>query len=263
MPSPAVAEPAVHDWFVEEREHRRHEGRRGRRHAFEHFDPRRTALVVIDLVPFFVEASPYGKGIVPNVNSLARELRGAGGMVAWVVPGYREPSARDREFLGDDIAEMMARSGGTGGPTARLWPGLRTAAGDLAVEKSATSAFFPGSSTLPDLLEERGVDTVVMAGTVTNVCVEASVRDAATRGLRVILVADACAAMRDQDHNATLHVVYRTFGDVRSTDDVIGLLHPGSSPSRGTSSGAVARATRADDVPQEVIRPGRSGDQFV
>jgi hypothetical protein len=44
----------------------------------------------------------------------------------------------------------------------------------------------------------------------------------------VILVADACAAMRDQDHNATLHVVYRTFGDVRPTTEVVALIDDGA-----------------------------------
>ena len=224
---PVGPEPAFHEWCVEERELRRHESRRGRRHAFEHLDPRRTALVVIDLVPFFVRESAYCRGIVPRVNTLAHELRRAGGTVAWVVPGDHEPTARDREFLGDEIAEMFARSGGSGEPVDRLWPELAVADGDLAVEKSAWSAFFPGSSRLPDLLEERGVGTILVTGTVTNVCVEASVRDAATLGLRVILVADACAAMRDQDHNATLHVVHRTYGDVRSTDEVVGLIRVG------------------------------------
>jgi nicotinamidase-related amidase len=227
VPSPTARDVAFHDWFVEAREHRRHESRRGRRHAFEHVDPPRTALVVIDLVPFFVQESAFCRGIVPQVNTLAHELRAAGGTVAWVVPGYREPTARDREFLGDDIAEMFARSGGTGEPIHRLWPDLTVCDGDLAVEKTATSAFFPGSSRLPELLEARGIDTVLVTGTVTNVCVEGSVRDAATLGLRVILVADACAAMRDQDHNAALHVVYRTYGDVRSTDEVVGLIRAG------------------------------------
>ena len=50
---------------------------------------------------------------------------------------------------------------------------------------------------------------------VTNVCCESSARDASTLGYRVVMVADA---------NAALHVVYRTFGDVRSTDEVVALL---------------------------------------
>jgi hypothetical protein len=59
---------------------------------------------------------------------------------------------------------------------------------------------------------------------VTSVCYESSARDASTLGYRVIMVADANAARRDQDHNATLHTIYRTFGDVRSTTDVIDMI---------------------------------------
>lgn len=227
VPDPETREGlAVHDWVIEEREYRRQEARRGRRHAYEHLDPRRTALVVIDLVPFFVQESAYCRGIVPSVNAIATELRNAGGAVAWVVPGYRAPSVKDREFLGDHIAEMFARSGGAGSPRERLWPGLKVDPDDLAIEKTYDSAYYPGSSDLPDLLAARGVDTLLVTGTVTNVCVEATVRDASRAGLRVILVADACAAGRDRDHNATLHVVYRTYGDVRPTKEVLKLIRP-------------------------------------
>ncbi|RYC11306.1 cysteine hydrolase family protein [Nocardioides zhouii] len=219
---------ADHQWFVEEREYARHEARRGRRHAYEHLDPRRTALVVVDLVPFFVRESAYVRGILPRVNALAASLRSAGGTVAWVVPGFTEPTAKDREFFGDEVAETYARSGGTGPPVARLAPGLDVQPDDLAVEKTARGAWTPGSSDLPDLLASRDVDTVVVTGTVTNVCVEDTVRGASAAGLRVILVADACAAMRDQDHNATLHVVHRSYGDVRSTDEVLGLIAAGA-----------------------------------
>lgn len=218
---------ALHDWRIEEREYLRHEQRRGRRHAFESLDPVRTALVVVDMVDFFVEPSAYCRGIVPGINLLADELRAAGGTVAWIVPGHSEPTARDREHLGDEIAELYARSGGEGTPAERLWPALAVADTDLVVEKTAHSAFFPGRSPLAGLLAEREIDTVVVTGTVTNVCVEGSVRDAATLGLRVILVADGCAAMRDQDHNAALHVVYRSFGDVRPTAEVLDLIRAG------------------------------------
>jgi nicotinamidase-related amidase len=69
---------------------------------------------------------------------------------------------------------------------------------------------------------------VIVTGTVTNVCVEATVRHASTLHYRVILVADACSAGRDQDHNATLHVDYRTYGDVRPTADVLTLIDQGT-----------------------------------
>ena len=228
----APSDTADHAWFVEEREYARHEARRGRRHAFERLDPRRTALVVVDIVPFFVRDSAYVRGIVPRVNALARTLRAAGSVVAWVVPGYAPPTAKDREFFGDEVAERYARSGGDGPPRLRVEGSLAVAADDLVVEKTARSAYAPGSSDLPALLAARDVDTLVVTGTVTNVCVEHTVRDASASGLRVVLVADACAAMRDADHNATLHVVYRSYGDVRSTEDVLGLL---AGPSAGSA----------------------------
>ncbi len=224
MSLPVPNDTATHEWFVEERELRRHEERRGRRYAFDRLDPLRTALVVVDVVPFFMRESAYVRGIVPRVNVLAAGLRAAGGVVAWVVPGFVEPSAKDREFFGDEVAERYARSGGEGPPVSRLAPGLDVAPADLVVEKTARSAYFPGSSLLPEVLAKRDINTLLVTGTVTNVCVEDTVRDASACGLRVILVADACAAMRDRDHNATLHVVHRSYGDVRSTDDVLALV---------------------------------------
>lgn len=212
----------THAWRIDEHEYARHESRRGRRHAFAQLDPARTALVAIDLVPFFVEENPYCRAILPNVARLATTLRRAGGTVAWVVPGEQEVTAVDEEFYGPDVAAAYRNPGN------RLWPGLEVAPGDLLVEKRAASAFFPGRSPLPGLLEDRGVDTVLITGTVTNVCCEASARDAGTLGYRVVLVADATAAPTDELHNATLRTVYRSVGDVRPTDEVVALIGSGS-----------------------------------
>ncbi|MBZ7924408.1 isochorismatase family protein [Ensifer adhaerens] len=68
------------------------------------------------------------------------------------------------------------------------------------------------------------LDTVLITGTLTNICCESSPRDAYASGFRVVFVVDATAASRDQDHNATLHNIYRSFGDVRPTDEAIALL---------------------------------------
>ena len=217
-------EPRIHAWHIEEREYARHEERRGRRHAFDRIEPARTALVVIDMVPFFVTEMEYCHGIVPNIIRLASSLRVAGGTVAWVLPGPSERTALDVEFFGPEVAEAYQRSGGQAPLRERLWHEFEVGHADLLVEKSASSAFFPGRSPLPGLLDKRGIDTVLITGAVTNVCCESSARDASTLGYRVILVADANAARRDQDHNATLHTIYRSFGDVRPTTDVIGLI---------------------------------------
>ncbi|GAA2632189.1 isochorismatase family cysteine hydrolase [Paractinoplanes durhamensis] len=218
-------ERLVHAWRIEEREYRRQESRRGRRHAYERLVPERTALIVVDMVPFFGEDNPYVAGIVPNIARLAYAVRKAGGAVVWVLPKAGPPSDAMVEFYGAKQAAVFAGSGGSGPLRDRLWPEFEVdEAVDLIVEKSASSAFFPGRSPVPQLLEERGIDSVLITGTVTNVCCEASARDASTLGFRVVMVADANAARRDEDHNATLYTIYRTFGDVRTTDEVIELV---------------------------------------
>lgn len=219
--------PKVHSWAIPEREYVRQEARRGRRHAYQSLDPVRTALVVIDLVPFFYEGNATCFAITPNVRLLAEALREAGGAVAWVVPGDPGATHWAREFRGEEVAEMFRRSGGTGPVEGRLGPGLEAHDGDMLVEKTATSALFPGSSTLDDQLRERGIETVIVTGTLTEVCVAGTARDAATLGYRTILVADASAGRDDESHNATLTTIYRTFGDVRSTDDVLALVAAG------------------------------------
>lgn len=220
----------LHDWAIEPREYERHEARRGRRHAFEHLDPARTALVVVDMVPFFLAENPYARGIVPNIRALASAVRTAGGAVAWVLPGTAEPSPAMREFYGPDVAEVYRTSGGTGPLPDRLWPGLAPATDDVLVEKNAASAFFPGRCVLPNDLQQRGIDTVLITGTLANVCCESTARDASTLGYRVIMVADANAARRDRDLNTTLHTIYRSFGDVRPTREVLGLIDAASGP---------------------------------
>lgn len=220
-----LVKPRMHAWHIEEREYSRHEERRGRRHAYERIEPRRTALVVVDMVPFFVEENEFCRGIVPNIGWLASSLRNAGGTVAWVLPGGASSTRMvDEEFLGREVSQMYRRAGGEGPLRDRLWHEFDVSDDDILVEKSAASAFFPGRSPLPAALDARGIDTVVITGTVTNICCESSARDASTLGYRVLMVADANAARRDEDHNGTLYTVYRSFGDVRPTIEVIGLI---------------------------------------
>jgi nicotinamidase-related amidase len=209
-----------HNWSIDEREYARHEARRGRRYAYEELDPVRTALVVVDMVPFFTAAHR----VVPNVNTLAGALREAGGTVAWVLPEVGPPSGWATGFYGAAVAAVYAASGGTGSLRERLIPELEARPHDVWAEKSAASAFFPGRSTLPAALAERNVDTVLITGTVTSVCCESTARDAATLGHRVVFVADGTADVRDSVHNATLRTIYRSFGDVRPTADVLELI---------------------------------------
>lgn len=215
----------LHAWRIDPEQYLRHEKRRGRRHAYETIQAASTALIVIDMIPFFVNDNPYCRGIVPNIVRLSSILRAAGGIVVWVLTAVATSvSDIKREFYGDAVAEMYNKSAGTGSPSKRIWHEFDVLPEDLIIEKSSASAFFPGHSPLHSMLQENNIDTVLITGTVTNVCCESSARDASELGYRVIMVADANAGVSDQSHNATLHTIYRSFGDVRPTDEVIGLF---------------------------------------
>ncbi|MFG2905070.1 isochorismatase family protein [Kitasatospora sp. NPDC048286] len=223
---PADAPALLHAWSIPHREYARQEERRGRRHAYTRLDPVRTALVVVDMVPFF--DGPYARGVIPQIQHLACALREAGGLVAWVLPGPGGPTATREEFYGPRVAELYRTSGGSGPLAGRLWPQLTVDEDrDLLVEKAVPSAFFPGFCPLPDLLAERGIDTVLVCGVVTDVCVAGTARDASTLGLRVIVVADGTAAGSDEVHNAALRTLYRSFADVRPTAEVLDLIRAG------------------------------------
>jgi ureidoacrylate peracid hydrolase len=92
---------------------------------------------------------------------------------------------------------------------------------DLIVPKYRYSAFIQGSSDLDARLRELGIDTVIVVGTLTNVCCESSARDAMMLNYKVIMVSDANATTSDAEHRASLAAIARSFGEVVSTDDLI------------------------------------------
>lgn len=187
-------------------------------------------LVVVDMVPFFVEQNAYARGIVPNIERLAGAVRSSGGTVAWVLPSTEPPMPGRTEFLGPAVTEKYRTSAGSGPLRDRLWHEFDVDDADLVVEKSSAGAFFPGQCDLSTRLEHAGVDSALVVGTVANVCCESTARYASALGYRVVMVADANAAMRDHDLNATLRTIYRSFGDVRSTNELVSLL---TTPSSG------------------------------
>ena len=205
--------------------------RRGRLHAFESLDPRTSALVVIDLDVASVGNDAAWAAVVARTNELADAMRASGGVVAWVLSRMDVMPRHFRAILGDETAARFFADGhGDGGGT-KLWPALRTDPRDLTAVKSGASAFFPGKCDLKPQLDQRGVDTVIIAGTVTNVCCESSARDAVELEYKVILASDALAGHAHGLHEATLATFYRIFGDVRPSEEIVALLRGESRPS--------------------------------
>jgi nicotinamidase-related amidase len=214
--------------------------RRGRLHAFESIDPATTALVVIDLDVASVGNDPNCVAMIPRVNRLAADVRTAGGVVAWVLSRMERMPRHFRAILGDETATRYFSHGHDDGPGTELWPDLRVEEHDLTAVKSGASAFFPGKCNLKAQLDARGIDTVVIAGTGTNICCESSARDAAELEYKVILASDLLAGHAHGLHEATLATFYRIFGDVRPGEEIIALL---AKHSPGPDGSEVPRTT--------------------
>jgi ureidoacrylate peracid hydrolase len=208
--------------------------KRGAEHVYEDFDPKKTALIVIDLQNAFMlpdaafvvlETAPE---IVPNVNRLAAGLRTAGGKVVWIRMTYSDEVSVDwstfYRLLTVDGAAIHDRALTKGTKGHELWDGLKVEPGDTTIEKNRFSALVQGSSDLDSWLRENDITTLIITGCLTDVCCESTARDGMMLNYEVIMVTDANAAATDADHNAALTAFYTTFGDILSTDRLVELL---------------------------------------
>lgn len=202
--------------------------RRGRLHVYEEIVPARTALVVIDLQNAFMRPGapsevPNARTIVPAVNRLAEKLRKSGGTVAWVQATFERegwPLFFDH-MVRPELAARILAALRSNSPDHALWPELVIAPDDIIVPKYRFSAFLPGASTLPAVLRGRGVDTILIAGCMTNMCCDSSARDAIMTDFRTIMISDCNAARTDAEHLSALGSFLTGFGDVRRSDDLI------------------------------------------
>ncbi|HEY5897867.1 MAG TPA: cysteine hydrolase [Burkholderiales bacterium] len=207
--------------------------RRGRLHLYDRLDARRTALLVIDMQNAFVAPGapievPGAREIVPTINRLAAELRRREVPVIWVLH-ENSGDGRDWERFFGLFVKPENRSRAVAALTAgnemqKPWRELEIAPGDLRVAKNRYSALIGGASRLPGMLKERGIDTLLIAGTKTNVCCECTARDAMMLDYNVVLLCDCTAALSDEEHLATLENVIQQFGDVMTADDALALL---------------------------------------
>jgi ureidoacrylate peracid hydrolase len=209
--------------------------RQGKLFANETIAAAHSALVVVDMQNYFCAEGfpaevPLSRTVVPNINRLARAMRAAGGTVVWVQTDSAEALTRwgnhhkymlTPERVQKRLAGLDAKSDGF-----RLFGELEPVGGDLRVRKATYSAFMPGSSDLDAQLKARGIDTVLITGTATNVCCESSARDAMLRDYRVVMISDGNATWTDEEHAGTLNTFAIFFGDVMTTDEALARIMP-------------------------------------
>jgi nicotinamidase-related amidase len=178
------------------------------------------ALIVIDAQQEYF--APLGNVVLPGgpaaVQRIARALawaRGAGVPVVHIVHESRRPNAT---------------TFAPGSPTLAIHPDARPAAGEPVMQKHLPGSFT--GTALEAFLRERGIERVIVAGFMTQMCVDTTSRQAAHLGFKVSVLADATAAMAvkgpdgavipaDQVHRTHLGSLNGFLADITTVDDLV------------------------------------------
>lgn len=212
--------------------------------------PERTALLVIDVQRYFTEPDQsFGQvferlspgvtagyfrrvrdTVVPNIRRLQDGFRARRIPIFFTTTGTHTGDGRDLPGWLRELDQLGLAVLGQ-----RVWPRIdepgfqvdeRVAPfGDEPVLIKCSSG--PVASTrLDQTLRNLGVDTVVVTGLTTDVCVTQTAREMADRGFTAVVVDDACTTLSDDMHRSALDCFNIAFGRLRSTTDVLELLAP-------------------------------------
>ncbi|MGH9549162.1 MAG: cysteine hydrolase family protein, partial [Terriglobales bacterium] len=204
-------------------------------------NPDRTALLVIDMQRDFLRPEGYmaqaGLDIAPlitvigPVGTVLAEARTAGLLIVHT----REGHLSDLSDCAAYKLERSRRAGaeiGSKGPLGRLLvrgevghdfvDDLRPWAGEIVIDKPGYGAF--EHTALQQVLTTRGIETLIMTGITTEVCVSSTLRAAVDLGYRCITVGDACASSDQALHQSALAMIDvegGIFGEVVTTAEVV------------------------------------------
>lgn len=166
--------------------------------------------------------------VVPNARRLLEAFRAADRRVVFTRHGplladgsdmVARRRRRDRESLASTGTPALWHRGTF---EHEVVAALAPVAGELVIDKNTSSAF--SSTGIEWLLRNMDVETLVLVGMATDMCVETTARDAADRGFNVIVVEDATATFFEHHHRAALSAFARVFGQVWDTERVLGAL---------------------------------------
>ena len=211
---------------------------RGDLRLYKDLEPSKTALVIIDMQNAFVAEGGVievaaSRDIIPAINKMASGCRDLGMPVIWIRSHHPKVGADWRHFFDHfvhpDRKDAAAAMLSDDAPTSRFYADMDVRDEDYIVVKNRYSCLIPGSSSLERLLRSQGCDTIILAGTKTNICVESTARDAMMLDFRVVVLSDATAALTAEEHQAALNVLIQEFADILVVDDVLEELQANAS----------------------------------
>jgi len=196
-------------------------------------DRERTALLVIDMQNDFVREGailevPKIRSQIPKIKKLIATCRELEIPVIYTRQVYRADS--DVMPLVLEMLPLLGKEGlRDGTPGAEIYGELEPKLGDITVRKMGFNAFYNTDleSVLRNIKGRRIVDTLIICGTVTNVCCESTARDAFERDYKVVFGSDITSAWTDEFQTLTLKNIEYAFGRVMTCDEIIHALKYG------------------------------------
>jgi nicotinamidase-related amidase len=192
------------------------------------FDPKRTAVVLIEFQNDFtseggalhgaVQDVMESTGMLDNAGKLVDAARSAGATIVHApitfVPGYGEISQHPYGIL-KGVVDSTAFVKGEWG--SQIVDALAPQEGDVVVEgKRGLDTF--ATTNLDFILRARGIDTIALGGFLTNCCVESTMRTGYEKGYKVITLADCVAATSAEEHDNAIKFDYPMFSDVMTSE---------------------------------------------
>jgi ureidoacrylate peracid hydrolase len=169
-------------------------------------DPRHAAVVVIDMQNDFCDPvkTPMSVPMLPRLKAFIAEARRA--QVRVIFAQVLHDEATESEVWN----ERPNHPAVLGTPGAAFHPDFVPQKDDYVIKKTRYSACI--RTNYEDDLRAMGVETLIMTGIATNVCVESTAREAYQRDFRVVIIEDCCASMSEDAHEAALNTFRRGFG---------------------------------------------------
>jgi nicotinamidase-related amidase len=168
---------------------------------------------------------PFLIGTIPNVKRLADTFRGAGRPVVYLAHMLK-PDYSDATFPYWRVGIEPGRGNRThcveGTWGAQIIDDLMPQEGEHLVVKKGFGGF--SNTPLDTILRNMGVTTCVACGVTTCVCVSTTIRGGIEYNYRMIVVGDAVAEVDRSTHEAELKTMARIFADVKTTDEVVGMV---------------------------------------
>jgi nicotinamidase-related amidase len=202
-------------------------------------DPSRTAVVVVEMQNDLVHESLAGgeglsgklaeavreRGVLPRLRELLDACRSHGVRVLYATkerhPSIPQPSNAPIYRFGSKRPDFL----GAGTWGAQVVDEIAPRPGDLVLPRF-TSIDPSHGSDLWAVVRNLGAMTLVVGGVSTNMAVEGTVRGAANRGLRVLVVEDCCASVPEAWHRFSADNILPLVADVVSATDVLEALRP-------------------------------------